>query len=210
MPLLAQQPNMLSTKEVKEAVLAAYPSMPRYKKIKLAAGIIPAYERALEVAIILGEEVDTEPDPSQCDIEDDYLILRDNKHHSIADVYVGPDSKLSGHVVFQSGKDLTEHDKWLLLGESDEDGFIHCCSCSDCVASRTQSAADDLEPLFSNLDCKTMLLPSISQMKVTGVSDAVAEKLANSQIIADSSNDKPKVVSYRPMRRDGNTSAPSE
>lgn len=202
-----EQPNMLTPKSVKEAITQTYPSMPRYKKIKLATNIIPAYTRATEVAQLLGEGSLNEPFPQNCDIDDDYLILRDENNNSIADVYVGSDQKLTGHVVFQSGSQLDEHGSWLLKGELEADGFIAKCNCSACLRQRTDKAANDIEAQLIGSTAYTYFIPSISKLKVTGASDKLIERLQDSSLVADSAQGKPKVIEPRPMKREGNSSS---
>jgi hypothetical protein len=205
MPTVTIQPNMsLDPKTVKEAITNRFPSMPRYRKIRLATGILPAYELACEASLMLGKGSPPEPDPLHCDIDDDYIILRDSDAHSIADVYVGDNSELKGHVVFEDGNELTEHEKLLMLGENDSHGYIATCSCSSCCEARTNIAIEEENSRIDKNAHHVLFIPSISQLKITGPSDELERKMQNSSI----STKTEKIREFRPMKREGNSSYP--
>lgn len=200
------KPNMpLSKKDVKESIEAKYPSMPRYKRIKLITRLLQAYDWSIEAAELLGEPTPNEPCPEQCDLSDDYIILRDASGESIADVYAGESKDYLKHIIFSSGNELTEHTMWLLRGKSDADGYIEECKCKDCAEQRALLSLDRDSDHLTRNSSRVLTVPSISKLKVRGVSDELAERLRDSKVIAESSAG-PKIMHYEPMVREGNTS----
>ena len=205
MPTATIQPNMsLDPKAVKEVIAKRFPSMSRYRKIRLATNIIPAYELACEASLMLGKGSPAEPDPAHCDIDEDYLILRDCDDNSIADVYIGEFSPLTGHVVFQDGFELTEHEKLLMLGENDSQGYLPSCSCAACRETRTEIAVEQEQSRIDRNAHHVLFIPSLSHLKVMGPSDELSRSLDNSTVIQTTD----KIRDYRPMKRDGNASYP--
>lgn len=205
MPTATIQPNMsLDPKTIKEVITNKFPSMPRYRKIRLATSIIPAYERACEASLMLGKGSPPEPDPSHCDIDEDYVILRDSEANSIADVYIGGCSELTGHVIFDDGYELTEHEKHLMLGENDSHGYIATCSCVVCSEARAQVAVEDEQSRIDRNAHHVLFIPSISKLKITGTSDELEKKMLDSTVVPTPE----KIRDFRPMKRDGNASYP--
>jgi hypothetical protein len=205
MPTATAQPNMsLDPKTIKEAITTKFPSMSRYRKIRLATSIIPAYELACEASLMLGKGSPPEPDPINCDIDEDYVILRDSESNSIADVYIGTTSEMTGHVVFQDGNELTEHEKHLMLGEDDSKGYIASCSCSSCSEHRTELAVEEESSLIDRNAHHVLFIPSISKLKVTGTSDELERMMQNSTTCTKTE----KIRDFRPMKREGNSSYP--
>ena len=200
------KPNMpLSKKDVKESIEAKYPSMPRYKRIKLITKLLKAYQWSIEAAELLGETVPNEPCPENCDISEEYIILRDINGDSIADVYAGENAAYLNHIIFSSGNELTEHTMWLLRGKSDEHGYIEECRCGDCDQQRALVSLDTESEHLSRNSTRVLTVPSISTLKVRGISDELAQKMRDSTVIADTSSG-PKIMHHEPMVRDGNTS----
>lgn len=200
------KPNMpLTKKDVKESIEAQYPSMPRYKRIKLITGLLTAHKWCVEAASLLGEPEPNEPYPANCDLSDEYIILRDIDGKSIADVYVGENTDYLNHVVFESGNELTEHTMWLLRGKSYEDGYINECRCKACAQARATIALETESDHLTRNSNRVLTVPSISKIKIQGTSDELAQRMRDSKVIAETSSG-PKIVSYQPMVRDGNTS----
>lgn len=205
MPTATAQPNMsLDPKIIKEVITKKFPSMPRYRKIRLATSIIPAYELACEASLMLGKGSPPEPDPINCDIDEDYVILRDSEANSIADVYIGSSSEMTGHVVFEDGYELTEHEKHLMLGEDDSKGYIASCSCASCTELRAELAVQEESSLIDRNAHHVLFIPSISKLKVTAPSDELERMMQNSTTSAKTE----KIRDFRPMKRDGNASCP--
>ena len=206
---LLTKPNMpLSKKDVKESIEAKYPSMARYKRIKLITKLLNAYKWSLEAAELLGEAVPNDPYPANCDISDEYIILRDIDGNSIADVYVGENTEYLNHIVFESGNELTEHTMWLLRGKSYSDGHINECGCKSCSQRRAEIALEVESSHLTRNSQRVLTVPSIAKVKISGVSDELAERMRDSQVIAETTSG-PKIVHYHHMVRDGNTSTRS-
>lgn len=196
----------LTKKLIKEEVEEFLPSMPRYKKIKLITTLIVSYKRVLEAASILDEPVPNEPSPSHCDIQDDYLILRDQDGGSIADVYLGEDKTMLNHIVFESGNEITEHTKWLYKGAELIDGhYIQDCQCEHCSAYRAELLLQsETDHLTRNSD-RVLNVPTIGGLKIHGVTEELLDRLRDSTIAPETTSG-PKIVGHFPMTRDGNTS----
>jgi hypothetical protein len=199
----------LDPKQIKRDISNRYPSMPRLRKMRLSVNIIPAYESAVQAAKLLGCDIPPEPDHLQCDLNEDYIVLRDHDGSLLAQVYVGKEPERAGHVVLADGTELEEHQRHLLLGAEEVDGFIKNCYCAHCYNVSVNKAVKVEESLIDKNAHHVLFIPSVSKLKVTGVSDELAKKLEDSQIIADTTH-TPKVVDYRPMRRIGSESVPSD
>lgn len=192
----------LTKKSVKEEIEQYLPSMPRYKRIKLITHLIPCYKRALEAASLLEEPKPNEPAPAYCDIYDDYLILKDEEGKSIADVYVGKDSSILNHIIFESGNELTEHTMWLLKGAELLDGeYIKECKCGRCADYRANLLLEnDSDHLTRNSE-RVLTVKSIGALKITGVSEQLLERMRDSTIISETTSG-PKIMGYFPIVRE--------
>lgn len=184
-----------------------FPSMPRYKKIKLITSLIPAYQRVVDVANLLGMAEPSEPAASNCEIVDDYLILRDSDLNSIADVYVGADNNLIGHVIFDDGTELSEHEILLRQGHTLTHGFIEDCRCPVCTAAKIAYAEASALKTLRRSSVHCLHVPVVTKLKVRGVSDRLVDKLRDARPI-EQPDALPRIVGHFPMQRDGNVSHP--
>lgn len=206
MTITLEKPSYeLTPSSIKEQVFETFPSMARAKKIKLITQMIPALQLAATSAELLSMEPLSLPDPSHCDISDDYIILRDEDDHPIADVYIGTDAELCGHVIFESGAELDSHQRLILQGQELTNGYLRDCDCKDCTTLKVEETIEyDSKFLIRNSNhVLTVNLPR--ELKIKDTSDRLLDAMHDSSV--DKSNTTlPRITSPTPMKRDGSTS----
>lgn len=197
----------LTPSSIKEQVFETFPSMARAKKIKLITQMIPALQLAATSAELLSLEPLALPDPAHCDVSDDYIILRDENDLPIADVYIGTDAEMFGHVIFDTGEQLDSHQRLILQGHELTNGYLKECDCKDCTTLKVaETLENDSKHLIRNSNhVLTVNLPK--ELKIKDTSDRLLDAMYDSSV--DKSNTtKPRINSPRPMVRHENYSTP--
>lgn len=205
MTMTLEKPHTLpDAVTIKEQIFATYPSMSRSKKIKLCTQLIPAFLQAVDAASALGREELSFPAALNCDVADDYIILRDDEDESIADVYIGADKRLNGHVIFSDGEEIDQHKLLIQLGHTQEDGFLWKCGCKKCEALRAKYIIENESDHLVRNSQHVLNVHVPKELKIKDTSDRLQEAMWDSTVSAQSEQEK--IVSYRPMKRNGTTS----
>ena len=197
----------LTPKSIKEKVFETFPSMARSKKIRLITQMIPALQLAATSAELLSLEPLSLPDPTNCDVSDDYIILRDDENQPIADVYIGNDAELNGHVIFDTGEELDSHQRLLLLNNEVINGYLKDCDCKKCTELKVAEAVEHDEQFLVRNSNHVLTVNIPRELKIKDTSDRILDSMRNSSV--DKSNTSvPKITSPRPMIRHANYSTP--
>jgi hypothetical protein len=202
---LTKNNNDLTPTSIRDQVFEHFPSMSRAKKIKLSTQLIPAMQLAATSAELLSREPISFPDPCHCNILDDYIVLRDEQGLLIASVYSGNDTEMTGHVVFESGEELTTHQRLLLQGYELTNGYLTDCNCKQCstliVKQTIEHDSDHL--VRSSNHVLTVNLPR--ELKIKDTSDKLLDAMHDSTLSKDN-RFPPRVFKANKMHRDGTTS----
>lgn len=201
--------NTFNAKDIKTKIFETFPSMSRSKKIKLVTQMIPSFNLAVASAQLLDRGPLPIPEPINCDISDDYLILRDVNGDSIADVYVGSDNTYHGHVIFNNGTHLNTHERLVLEGHDVTNDYIADCPCATCSELKNTYALEQSEKHLTRNSQHVLNVHVPSELKIKDTSDKLQSAMQDSKVVSDPST-KPKITSYHPMRRDGNVSYPNQ
>mgnify|MGYP007062013793 CR=1 FL=1 len=195
----------LTPSSIKEKVFETFPSMSRAKKIKLVTQMLPALQLAVTSAELLSLEPLSLPDPTHCDISDDYIILRDEENQPIADVYIGTDAQLSGHVIFDSGEELDSHQRLILQGHELINGYLKHCDCKTCTALKIEATIEHDEKFLCRNSNHVLTVNLPRELKIKDTSDRLLDAMHDSSV--DKQNTSiPKITSTNPMKRDGSIS----
>jgi hypothetical protein len=124
---------------LKQQIWEVHPYMTRVKKLTLLHYLPIAYERVSEVLAVLGYQPPNAYELSCCDIEDDFLLIKDKSNQLIAKAYVGPKPSMVGSLLLPDGTSVSEHRFQLITGNTpNEYGYIDSCRCSDCQHAQLQ------------------------------------------------------------------------
>lgn len=206
MTMTLEKPStLLDAIKIKEQIFTEYPSMARSKKIKLCTQLIPSFLKAVDAASMLGREELSFPEALNCDVADDYMILRDDEDESIADVYIGADKRLNGHVVFSDGEEIDEHNLLILQGHTLANDFLWDCGCKKCESLRAKHIVEHESDHLVRNSNHVLSVHVPRDLKIKDTSDRLLDAMRGSSV--DKLNtSRPKITSTNPMKRDGSIS----
>lgn len=156
---------------LKETIWEAHPYKTRLEKLRLLRHLPESFRRVVEAASFLGTAIPPDYDVSQCEITDDYLIIRD-AHCLIAKAYIGSDCKFTGHIILANGQEISEHSYHTLSGkELNDEGYIDGCSCLECQHAVLHQQAQMDEDRQKRYEERAIIVDLKPEEKIRNVSE---------------------------------------